>query len=226
MTLLASIWRFHTLNYLWLWGKKKNTLQFPVTRKIDRGTQKTPDWELRALAWVWFWCLWDRLRPGALDWRVCTWANVSLSNRIQRNCKRLKRIAYTHNWGTLWTLRYKKPKTQLLLLRCWSKSGVLCITLHTVPPRSGGGQTTKLPLRPNPPIRPCPPPIHVYPPNWGTSQFLRGSKGTCFLLSPSFCSTMSPNRALLEFLVWLLISWLESLRTQDGHPLSFLAKSS
>lgn len=165
MTLLASFWRFHTLNYLWLGKKKTNTLQFLITREIDRYTEKTPDWELRALAWVWLWCLWDRLRPGALDWSACTWTNISLNNRMQRNRNRLKRIAYTHSWGKLWAIRYKKAKNPTAASEVLEqKQGTVHNPAYCTA-KEWGWADHQATLLPNPPIRPCPPPIHPYPPN-------------------------------------------------------------
>ena len=177
MTLLASIWRFHTLNYLWLWGKKKKPLQFPVTRKIDRDTQKTPDWELRALAWVWFWCLWDRLRPGALDWRVCTWTNISLSNRIQRCYNRLKINVCVASWDRLWK-RYKKAKTQLSFLRCLEQKEGSCAWS---PAQSITGGWADHPSHSSSPNHGSTPTLTPFKGPAGPS--LRVSKRTCYLFS-------------------------------------------
>ena len=38
----------------------------------------------------------------------CTWTNIYLSNKIQRNYKGLKIIVYMHRWVKLWITGYKK----------------------------------------------------------------------------------------------------------------------
>ena len=43
---------------------------------------------------------WD-LGPGTLCCSACPWTNISSSNRIQRNYKRLKITACLHCWGKL-----------------------------------------------------------------------------------------------------------------------------
>lgn len=60
---------------------------------------------------------WD-LGPRTLCCPACTWTNVSLSNKTQRNSKGLKIIECMCSWGTLCTTRYKKTnKTQSPLLQ-------------------------------------------------------------------------------------------------------------
>ena len=50
----------------------------------------------------------DRLGPGTLCCSACTWTNISLGNKIQRNYKGLKITAYMCSWSEFWT-RYKNP---------------------------------------------------------------------------------------------------------------------
>ena len=53
---------------------------------------------------------WDMLGTGTLCCNACSWTNVSLNNKIQRNYKGLKISVCMHSWGKLWTTRYKKTK--------------------------------------------------------------------------------------------------------------------
>ena len=49
---------------------------------------------------------------------ACTWAYISLSNKIQGDCMGLKITARMHNWGTFWTKDTKRPKkTSTVILR-------------------------------------------------------------------------------------------------------------
>lgn len=157
----------------------------------------------------------------SLDWRVCTPGQTPPWATEYKETAETKRIAYTHNWGTLWTPKIQKTKNPT------AASEVLEQKLSTVhnpaycTAKKWGWADHQAPLRPNPPIRPCPPPIHVISPTLRNQPILRGSKGTCFLLSPSFCSTMSPNRACLNSGLASYQLIRESM-TQDGHPLSLL----
>jgi len=58
------------------------------------------------------------LGPGILCYSACTWINVSSSDKIHRSYKGLKLIANMRSWGKLWTIIYRKAKTQLPFLRC------------------------------------------------------------------------------------------------------------
>ena len=74
------------------------------------------------------------LGPGRLCCNACTWTHLSSSNKIQRNCMRLKLTACRYSWGKFWIPKIKRDqKTQLPLLksvelkqRFGSKSRVLC----------------------------------------------------------------------------------------------------
>ena len=52
---------------------------------------------------------WD-LGPGTLCCSARTWTNISLSSKMQRNYKGLKKTACRQSWGKLWTIRYERPK--------------------------------------------------------------------------------------------------------------------
>ena len=74
---------------------------------------------------------------------TCTWTNVSLSNKIQRNYKRLKIIVCMCSWGKLRTRRYKKTKKpNCHFWRAGSKNRVSVAKagywecpLHSTPPK-------------------------------------------------------------------------------------------
>ena len=151
---------------------------------------------------------------------ACTWTNVSLSNKIQRNHKGLKITACMCSWGKFWTARYKETKKpNCHFWRARGKSRVL----HTPPVHNttdGVGKTPKPPSGPTPGHTPtltpckeptCPPPP---PPPQGPSK----QENLLFVLTPLCCSR-GPNTALTEFLVWSLINFclLKSPRTLVGN---------
>ena len=140
----------------------------------------------------------------------CLHLDISSSNKIQRNYKRLKITACVGRWLKLWTKRYKKAKTQLPLLRFQEqKQGAMhdaCTEHH-----KGGGQTTQTPSGPHrstPPLTPLKEPAR--PPQ-------RMSKGTCDLFSLPPAAAPVSTKALPEFLVWPLTNfyWLKCPRTID-----------
>ena len=111
-----------------------------------------------------------------------------------------------HNWGKLWTTRYKKGQTPTPLLR--SKSRYCAWSLHRAPPR---GQADHLS---NPSgwthwLLPHPRSIE------GTSLLHSEQVHLLLVCAPSWCS---PAKAWPEFLIWPLINfyWLKSLRTWVG----------
>ena len=95
------------------------------------------------------------LGSGTVCCSAGTWTNVSSSNKIQRNYKGLKITACVCSWDKLWTIRYKKTKTQLPPLKSWEqKQGTVhdpCTRHHQVV-----GISPKPPLRPDPWTRPYP----------------------------------------------------------------------
>ena len=77
----------------------------------------------------------DRLGPGPLCCRACTWTNISSSYRIQRNHEGLKIAACMHSWGKLWT-RYKKTKNPTATSEePGAKAGHCACPLHSAPPK-------------------------------------------------------------------------------------------
>lgn len=45
---------------------------------------------------------------------ACTWAHLSLSNKIQRNCVGLKITMCRHSWGKFWTQKIQRDQTTQL----------------------------------------------------------------------------------------------------------------
>lgn len=80
----------------WNWEENAHRVQEAGTSKLPCTTRSENGW--------------DHLGPSF----TCSWTNVSSSNRIKRNYK--NNLSHIH-WGQLWTIRYKKAKNQLLLLR-------------------------------------------------------------------------------------------------------------
>ena len=123
--------------------------------------------------------------------RVCTWTNVSTSNR-SKETKGWEMLAGMCSWGKLGT-RCRKAKNQPLLLRLQQQKQVPMhdpCTQH----QQGGGQATK----------PCSSPTHQSTP---PSPHLRkrptcsgSSKDTCYWFSP-LMPQLSPNNASPEFLL-------------------------
>ena len=121
----------------------------------------------------------------------CLHLDISSSNKIQRNYKRLKITACVSRWLKLWTKRYKKAKTQLPLLRFREqKQGAMhdaCTEHH-----KGGGQTTQTPSGPHrstPPLTPLKEPARP----------LRGvSKGTFYLSLLPHATALVPIKPCLN----------------------------
>ena len=86
---------------------------FPLLSYTETG------WDLGLLAAV--------LAPGQ---------NIPSNNKIQRNYKGLKITTCVCSWGKLWTTRYKKPNTQLSLLKSREqKEGTAHASPPTTPPK-------------------------------------------------------------------------------------------
>ena len=134
------------------------------------------------------------LGPGTLCCNACTWANVSSSNKVQRNYEGLKITACTRSWGKLWTTRYKKTKHPAATSEePGAKAGDRPYPLHTPPPK-GWVDHLNHPSSP-PPDAPLPSP-HSRNKLAAPREM---TKGTC-------CSTRS-NKALPEFPVCPLINF-------------------
>ena len=143
---------------------------------------------------LWWTCSYEILRQtGTCDpsCRVCTWTNVSMSNR-SKETKGWEMLAGMRSWGKLGT-RCRKAKNQPLLLGLQQQKQVPMhdpCTQH----QQGGGQATK----------PCSSPTHQSTPS---SPHLRNrptcsgsSKDTCYWFSP-LMPQLSPSNASPEFLL-------------------------
>ena len=76
------------------------------------------------------------LGPGTLCCSACTWTNISLSNKIQRNYKGLIITACMCSWGKFWTTRYKKTKNPTATSGdLGAKAGYCACPLHSTPPK-------------------------------------------------------------------------------------------
>ena len=105
----------------WLQGRKR--WKWPIPNYTDLST--TCQFILEAVSTAasrWVPWSWDRLEPGTLGRSACTWKNISSSNKIQRNYKRLKITVCVNIRDKLWTIRYERTqKGQLPLLKIWEQ---------------------------------------------------------------------------------------------------------
>ena len=109
-----------------------------------------------------------------------------------------------HSWGKLWTIRYKKTENPTAASKLsGAKAGYCAWFLHTTPPR-GWANYLSHPSGPNPPS------THL------RDQLSGSEQGNLLLVFAPSCCSLSPSKALPEFLIWPLVNfyWLKSSRTQ------------
>jgi len=140
---------------------------------------------------------WHRLGSGILCFSACTWTNVSLSNKIQRNHKGLKITACMNSWGKIWTERYRKTEKKPTATGCQEQkqSTVLALLYRYTPPPERWANHLRHPSGPTPAhtltLTPCKELAQSAP--WGTS------KGTI----NSFCSSPLLPQGPKYSLVWI-----------------------
>ena len=134
---------------------------------------------------------WVEMRPGTLCCGACTCTNISSSNKIQRNCKRLKITV------CIWVVGVNCGQdTKLPLLRSQEQRQSTCThTLYTHPPK-GWAHHLCQPSDPTaghtPQLTPCKESAH---PSGGLSR----QGNLLFVLLPLCCSR-APIRPSLNFL--------------------------
>ena len=94
--------------------------------------------------------VWDRLGPGTLCWKACTWTHLSLSYKIQRNYCGTRNNCVHVQFGQIVDQKIQRKKTSANchFWRAWSKNtgcvtpkqGTAYAPLHSAPQRDG--QTT------------------------------------------------------------------------------------
>ena len=144
--------------------------------------------------------------PGTFNQSACTWTNISLSNRIQRNNNGLKTITVR----TVMNKRIQKgPGTNCHFWEAESKSRVLCrIPAHSVTME----WADHLSYASCPVHRPAPAVTPFKDPSSFSGEIAR-VPAPCF---PSLMLQHSPNEALTRILIWPCINfyWLKGPRAQ------------
>jgi len=123
------------------------------------------------------------------------------AREYKESIRELKITVYMNTAGTNFEQDTKSPKTQLLLLRCPSKSRVLqydpCIQQN-----QGGGQIT----RATPPAQTLDPPLPSFPLGHQLAHVQEASKGTCYLfLLPAALVPVKPCLNVLSGLLSISI---------------------
>ena len=163
---------------------------------------------------------WDRLGPGTLGCIACTWTNVSLSNKIQRNYKGLKITVYVQLGQILDNNIQKDPKSPTVTSEePGAKTG--CReqkqgTAHAPCTQHHQGHLSH-PSGPTPGHTPTltsykePACLHL-----GVGG---GEQGKLLLVFTPPCCSRGPNKALPEFLVWPLINfyWLKKTKNTGKY---------
>ena len=139
-----------------------------------------------------------------LYYNLCTWINISSSNRIWRKYKGLKIIAHVCSWDKLWTRCKKRPKPNHHFCGARSKSRIPCmIPAHITTKKAD--RSPKSPIQAN--LLICPTLIPFKEPAIAPPHHHEGpSKGTYYLfLLPLAAAQVPLKPCLSSFSVLILI---------------------
>ena len=75
------------------------------------------------------------LGPETVCCCACTWTDVSLGDKIQRNCKGLKINVYMRSWGKLWTRYTETRNPSATSEEPGAKAGYCACPLHSTSSR-------------------------------------------------------------------------------------------
>ena len=132
---------------------------------------------------------WDRLSPL----QQCLHLDKCLHKQQIQKTLRTRNTAGMCSWGKLWTISYKKAKTQKLLLRCQEQEQGPVHDLCTQQ-QQGGGQAPKPHSSPTHQSTPPSPHLGNQPTRSGNNK-----DTCCFFLTPVL--QLSPSKASLESLL-------------------------
>ena len=168
----------------------------PIPEQNGQGSNVAP-----TDSWLWF-----GLGPGALCCSACSWTNASSSNRIQRNCMKLKTYLHTCTVRVIINSKIQKAAKACCFWSAKSKSRAHRATKGVSKPSQPPSYSSP---GPTPVVILCKEPVH--PPS-------RSELGHLFLVLTPSCST-SPHKAWPEFLVGLLINFYW-IRVQGSKPVT------
>ena len=166
---------------------------------------------------------WDSLDPLLQCCNFCTWTNVSLSNKMQRNYMGLKITACLCSWGKFWAKRYKKDQKNKPFTSEELGAKIGCQEQNQVLSTPPAPYTTK--GWANHWSHPCSPTRghtltftpykeEVCPLPWEAHK-----QGNLLLALAPCCCSRGPNEAFPVFLVWPLVNfyWLRKAKNPGWY---------